>query len=127
MKIEYKKTFLQKFFGALGVNTTLFLLLVTFIVAMIYIDYSHENYFEATVYSMVTQQHVSGDKDNVFTTYDYLVNTDNGTMSISPDGLTASQDFGRLKEGKKYKMHTRGYSVPLIGKYPSIIDVTETN
>lgn len=127
MKLKYKKTWYQRFFGVLGPDITLFLLLVVVIGTVIFIDYSHENYFEATVYSLITQQNVSGDKDNVITTYDYLVNTDKGTMLISPDGLTASQDFGRLKEGKKYKMHTRGYSVPLIGKYPSIIDVTETN
>ena len=66
-----------------------------------------------------------GNKDGFTTTYRYLVGTDQGTLEISPDGLMASPCFGTLHEGNTYTMHLRGFSVPIIGLYPYIIEAKE--
>lgn len=92
-------------------------------------NYSHTEETEILVRSLVTQQeiHSSGDKDNnsVSTTYKYLVNTDKGTYCITPEGLYASKCFRSLVENKTYTIITRGYSFPLAGMYPYIIEAYE--
>ena len=92
-----------------------------------YVQYTHENTVTATVQSITTQQHVSGGGENgiVSTSYTYLVGTDKGTMQIQPDGIMSSTAFGLLKKGKKYRLHTRGFSFPLVGMYPYIVDAKE--
>jgi len=79
--------------------------------------------------SLVTQQEIHGegdkDKSSISTTYRYLVNTNIGTFYISPDGLYHSKCFGSLKENKTYDIVVRGYSAPIIGMYPHIIEAYE--
>ena len=82
---------------------------------------------EFTVESITVQQNTSGTDGNVTTEYVYYVNTDNGTYNITPSGIMASKVFGKLKEGKRYKATTRGYSMPLVGEYPYIITAEEVN
>ena len=79
----------------------------------------------ATVQSITPQQSVNGTNGNFITSYTYLVGTDKGTMQIQPDGIMSSTAFGRLKEGKTYSLHTRGFSFPLFGLYPYIVDAKE--
>lgn len=92
-------------------------------------NYSHTEKIEILVKSLVTQQeiHGSGDKDNntISTTYKYLVNTNKGTYCITPEGLYSSKCFGSLEENKTYVIITRGYSFPLVGMYPYIIEAYE--
>ena len=92
-------------------------------------NYTHTEETEILVRSLVTQQeiHGSGDKDNntISTTYKYLVNTDKGTYCITPSGLYHSNCFGNLEENKTYQIKTRGYSFPLVGMYPYIIEAHE--
>ena len=92
-----------------------------------YVQYTHESTVTATVQSITTQQHISGGGEYgvVSTSYTYLVGTDKGTMKIRPDGIMSSSAFGNLKEGKKYRLHTRGFSFPLVGMYPYIVDAKE--
>lgn len=90
-----------------------------------YAQYTHEETVKATVCSIAVQQHVIGDGDGIGTSYIYIVATDKGTMQITPKGLMASPSFGRLKEGCSYRLRTRGFSFPLIGMYPFIIDAKE--
>ena len=92
-------------------------------------NYNHVEKTETLVISIEKQQHIhsSGDRDNnsVSTTYKYLVNTDKGTYYITPEGLYWSSCFGNLKENKNYSIITRGYSFPLAGMYPYIIEAHE--
>ena len=91
-------------------------------------NYTHTEETEVLVRSLITQQEIrgSGDKDNtISTTYKYLGNTDKGTYRITPEGLYASECFGSLEENKTYTIITRGYSFPLAGMYPYIIDAHE--
>ena len=99
-----------------------FLLIVGISVA---IQYNHEDTVVATVQSITTQQNVSGSAGGVSTSYTYLVGTNKGTMQIEPSGIMSSTAFGTLKEGKTYRLHTRGYSFPLFGLYPFIVDAKE--
>jgi hypothetical protein len=46
-------------------------------------------------------------------------------MQIQPDGIMSSTTFGQLKEGKTYRLHTRGFAFPLFGMYPYIVDAKE--
>jgi hypothetical protein len=46
-------------------------------------------------------------------------------MQIQPDGIMSSTAFGQLKEGRTYRLHTRGFSFPLFGMYPYIVDAKE--
>lgn len=90
-------------------------------------QYTKEDDVTATVHSVTVQQNVSGGAEgSVTTTYSYIVSTDLGTMQIKPDGIFASHVFGRLKEGKTYRLHTRGFSAPVLGVYPYIIDAKES-
>ncbi len=89
------------------------------------VEYGHEDDITAKVITINTQQHTHGDKEGFNTSYKYLVATDKGTLEISPDGLFASRQFGTLKEGETYCFHLHGYSVPLIGLYPFIIEAKE--
>lgn len=88
-------------------------------------QYTKEGVVTATIHSLTTQQEVSGSDGSFTTSYKYLVGTDKGTMQIKPDGIMSSAAFGQLKEGKTYRLHTRGYSFPLIGMYPYIVDAKE--
>lgn len=89
------------------------------------VEYIHEDDITAKVITINTQQHTHGDKEGFSTSYKYLVATDKGTLEISPDGLFSSRQFGTLQEGMIYCFHLRGYSVPLIGLYPFIIEANK--
>lgn len=91
------------------------------------LEFTHQETKTAKVLSINTQQRTQGDKDGFTTTYSYLVSTDEGVFEISPDGLMASPYFGTLKEGSYYVISLRGFSFPIIGLYPYIIDVKELN
>ena len=101
------------------------MLFVLFAGALTALEYTHDDTVTATVTSVYTQQQVNGVDGNISTSYTYLVGTDRGTMTIEPSGIMSSQVFGTLKEGKAYVIHTRGYSFPLLGLYPYIIDAKE--
>ena len=108
-----------------GCNAILGLAALGVIVFGCYAQYTHEETVTATVYSITTQQNVMGGSDGFYTTYTYLVGTDKGTLAIQPSSIMASTVFGRLKEGCSYRLRTRGFSLPLIGMYPYIIDAKE--
>lgn len=108
-----------------GCNAILVLAALGLIVFGCYAQYTHEETVTATVQSITTQQRVNGTDGNVSTSYTYLVGTDKGTMQIRPDGIMSSTAFGQLKEGKRYRIHTRGYSFPVIGVYPYIINAKD--
>ena len=91
-------------------------------VIIIGIQYSKEDIVVATVKSITIQQNISGADGNVGTSYVYLIGTDKGIMQIEPGGVISSKVFGQLKEGNTYRMHIRGYSFPLVGCYPYIVD-----
>lgn len=101
------------------------IMIVVFIISsviIIGIQYSKEDTVVATVKSITIQQNISGADGNVGTSYVYLIGTDKGIMQIEPGGIMSSKVFGQLKEGNTYRMHTRGYSFPLVGCYPYIVD-----
>ena len=125
--MKYKGQLRGKFFKAIGCNGLLLIVFLLIVGISVAIQYTHEDTFVATVQSITTQQNVSGGgKDgNVSTSYTYLVGTDKGTMQIEPSGIMSSTVFGALKEGKTYRLHTRGYSFPLFGLYPFIVDAKE--
>ena len=106
---------------------SIMLVFVVLVGVSVAIQYTHEDTVVATVKSITTQQNVSGGGDGggVSTSYTYLVSTDKGTMQIEPSGIMSSTAFGTLKEGKTYRLHTRGYSFPLFGLYPYIVDAKE--
>lgn len=96
---------------------------VVVIIAVVgYSWYNETNSFDAIVYSVNVQQHTQGDKEGFRTSYSYIVGTSRGTYSISPDGIFASSNFGTLQKDSIYHFFTRGYSIPLIGVYPYIIN-----
>lgn len=100
-------------------------MIVVFIISSVIItgiQYSKEDTVVATVKSITIQQNISGADGNVGTSYVYLIGTDKGIMQIEPDGVMSSKVFGQLKEGNTYRLHTRGYSFPLVGFYPYIVD-----
>ena len=100
----------------IGFNGFCLLVFVLVVGVSTYVQYTKEDTVTATVQSIITQQRVSGTDGNVSTSYTYLVGTDKGTMQIQPDGIM------RLEEGKTYRLHTRGFSFPLFGMYPYIVD-----
>ena len=108
-----------------GCQAVLVVAVLGLIAWVCYAQYTHEETVKATVCSITVQQHVMGDGDGIGTLYIYIVATDKGTMQITPKGLMASPSFGRLKEGGHYLLRTRGFSLPLIGLYPYIIDAKE--
>ena len=110
-----------------GPLTLLIAILIAIVVLFNVYQYNVKNTVTTTVHTVITQQHVSGSEGDIYTSYTYLVTTDQGTFTINPDGLFASKAFGTIKEGKKYTFLTRGKSIPLIGIYPSIIEAKETN
>ena len=109
----------------LGCNAILVLAALGLIVFGCYAQYTHEETVTATVCSITVQQQVSGDKDGFLTLYKYIVSTDKGVMQIQPNGIMSSTAFGQLKEGRTYRLHTRGFSFPLFGMYPYIVDAKE--
>ena len=125
--MKYKGQLRGKFFKAIGCNGLLFIAFLLIVGISIAIQYTHEDTVVATIQSITTQQNVSGGSKNsgVSTSYTYLVGTDKGTMQIEPSGIMSSTVFGSLKEGKTYQLHTRGYSFPLLGFYPYIVDAKE--
>lgn len=125
--MKYKGKLRGKFFKAIGFNGCLLIVFLLIVGISVYVQYVKEETVIATVKSITTQQNVSGGGDTgVSTTYTYLVGTDKGTYEIRPDGIFSSASFGTLEEGKQYRLHTRGYSFPLIGMYPYIVDVEKT-
>lgn len=106
-------------------KNVLILSLVVLCIGGLAAQYTKESHETAKVYSVVEQQEVSGNKDGFNTHYEYLVNTDKGTMRISPSGVYASSAFGTLKEGKEYEFFLRGYNIPFLGMYPNIITARE--
>lgn len=84
--------------------------------------YTHEETHTITVYSINQRMHVYGSDGDTYSSYEYLVSTDKGVFKIDPNGIFHSSMFGRLEVGKTYTVKTRGYSVPLLGIYPNIID-----
>lgn len=112
----------RRLFSFKGVCAMAFVLIVGTTTVL---EYTHESDMTAKVISINTQQHAQGDKDGFFTSYKYLVATDKGTLEISANGLMASSKFGTLQEGKTYRFHLRGYSIPFIGLYPYIIEAKE--
>ena len=124
--MKYKGQLRGKFFKTIGFNGCLLIVFLLIVGISVYVQYVEENTVVATVQSITTQQNVSGGGDGgVSTSYTYLVGTDKGTMRIEPSGIMSSTAFGTLKEGKTYRLHTRGYSFPLLGLYPFIIDAKE--
>ena len=117
---EFRKRHWRKFFT----NPNVIILFVFVVIdgTLTAFEFTHESDMTATVVSINTQQRTTGDKDGFTTTYSYLVATDCGTLEISPNGIMASSKFGTLQEGKRYTFHLRGFSLPLIGLYPYIID-----
>ena len=109
----------------IGFNGFCLLVFIVLVGVSTYVQYTKEGTVTATVQSITTQQSVNGTDGNVSTSYTYLVGTDKGTMQIQPDGIMASTVFGQLKEGKTYRLHTRGFSFPLFGMYPYIVDAKE--
>ena len=109
----------------IGFNGFCLLVFIVLVGVGTYVQYTKEDTVTATVQSITTQQSVSGTDGNVITSYTYLVGTDKGTMQIQPDGIMSSTAFGQLKEGRTYRLHTRGYSFPLFGLYPFIVDAKE--
>ena len=109
------------------INMSIMLVFIILVGISVTIQYTHEDTVVATVQSITTQQKVSGGGKGggVSTSYTYLVCTDKGTMQIEPSGIMSSTAFGALKEGKTYRLHTRGYSFPLLGLYPFIVDAKE--
>ena len=104
-------------------NVILGCLLLGCIVGCIVAQYAHEETHDVTIRNITEQQHISGrSEDNgVSTYYTYIVSTDQGVFSIKPSGLFASSEFGSLKIGERYRIHTRGFSFQLLGMYPYII------
>lgn len=102
--------------------------LIVLIAMSTVVQYNHSGVYEATVYRVTEQQHVSGSSgengSDVSTSYRYMVSTDVGVFEIRPDGLFAANCFGSLEEGGRYRFTTRGFSVPLMGMYPYIITAT---
>ena len=94
------------------------------VACLIKCSYDHTESFDAKVYSVNVQQNTHGDKDGFSTSYSYIVGTSKGTYSISPGGFFSSSDFGTLEKDSTYHFFTRGYSLPLIGVYPYIIEAT---
>ena len=112
----------RSFFGMIGFNEFCLLVSIVLVGVSTYVQYTKEDTVTATVHSITTQQRVNGTDGNVSTSYSYLVGTSKGTMKIQPDGIMSSTAFGRLEEGKTYRLHTRGFSFPLFGMYPYIVD-----
>ena len=125
--MKYKGQLRGKFFKVIGFNGCLLIVFLLIVGISVYVQYVKENTVVATVQSITTQQNVSGggEGSGVSTSYTYLVGTDKGTMQIEPSGIMSSTAFGTLKEGKTYRLHTRGYSFPLLGLYPFIVDAKE--
>ena len=125
--MKYKGQLRGKFFKAIGFNGCLLIVFLLIVGISVAIQYTHEDTVVATVQSITTQQNVigGGDGGGVSTSYTYLIGTDKGTMQIEPSGIMSSTAFGTLKEGKTYRLHTRGYSFPLFGLYPFIVDAKE--
>ena len=125
--MKYKGQLRGKFFKAIGFNGCLLIVFLLIVGIATYVQYVKEETVVATVKSITTQQNVSGGGDGggVSTSYTYLVGTDKGTMQIEPSGIMSSTAFGGLQEGKTYRLHTRGYSFPLFGLYPYIVDAKE--
>ena len=115
----------RSFFGMIGFNGFCLLVFIVLVGVSTYVQYTKEDTVTATVQSITTQQSVSGTDGNIITSYTYLVGTDKGTMQIQPDGIMSSTAFGQLKEGRTYRLHTRGFSFPLFGMYPYIVDAKE--
>lgn len=112
-------------------NKKILILLIGLFVILLflfgYAQYTKEDSYTVTVRSITVQQNVSGSKESVTTTYHYIVSTDKGLFEIEPAGIMASPHFGTLKEGKTYNINTRGYTVPIIGLYPYIIEAEIVN
>ena len=125
--MKYKGQLRGKFFKAIGFNGCLLIVFLLIVGIATYVQYVKEETVVATVKSITTQQNVSGGGDGggVSTSYTYLVGTDKGTMQIEPSGIMSSTATGGLQEGKTYRLHTRGYSFPLFGLYPYIVDAKE--
>lgn len=125
--MKYKGQLRGKFFKVIGFNGCLLIVFLLIIGIATYVQYVKEETVIATVKSITTQQNVSGggNGSGVSTSYTYLVGTDKGTMQIEPNGIMSSTAFGGLQEGKTYRLHTRGYSFPLFGLYPYIVDAKE--
>ena len=94
------------------------LVFVLVIAAMIAIPYTHET--TETIKVLTLKDKVTGTDGS--TTTQYLVITDQGTYRIEPDGPFYSKCFGQLKEGETYTVRLRGYSFPVLGVYPYIIE-----
>ena len=109
----------------IGFNGFCLLVFIVLVGVSAYVQYTKEDTVTATVQSITTQQSVNGTDGNFITSYTYLVGTDKGTMQIQPDGIMSSTAFGQLKEGRTYRLHTRGFSFPLFGMYPYIVDAKE--
>jgi len=83
--------------------------------------YQATDEFDAKVCSINVQQKINGRESGVNTTYSYIIGTNRGIYTISPDGIFASKHFGTLEKDSTYHFFTRGISIPLIGIYPHII------
>ena len=115
----------KSFFGRIGCEGLVLLVFAALVGICTAVQYAKENTVTATVQSITTQQNVDGYEGSVSTSYTYLVGTDKGTMQIQPGGIMSSSAFGQLKERKTYRLHTRGFSIPVIGVYPYIVDAEE--
>lgn len=98
--------------------------LALIVISIKVVQYNMENTIIATVISITEQQRIRGSEGSVSTSYMYLVSTDKGLMYISPSGIMASTVFGNLKEGGRYRLHTRGFAFHILGIYPHIVDAT---
>ena len=80
-------------------------------------EYTTINETTSVCRKLTTEQHIN----EGYTTYTYLVTTDDGVFEITNKGLFSSPDFGKIEEGKQYTFKTRGVSFPILGVYPFII------
>lgn len=99
-----------------GKATISFLLAGLFVLGGV-LEYTTINETTSVCRKLTTEQHIN----EGYTTYTYLVTTDDGVFEITNKGLFSSPDFGKIEEGKEYTFKTRGVSCPILGVYPFII------
>jgi len=100
-----------------------------FIVAFDTADAMSINYVEATVKDLVSQQNISGSKDNMTTNFRYIVITDKETFIVENSILNGKFDnsnlFFRLEKDKKYKFKVSGFGKGFLTDYRNILSYSQ--
>lgn len=113
-------TYLEKIERRKKIRTFLQIMLCIIVVGIGGIcEYTTINETTSVCKKLITEQHIN----EGYTTYTYLVTTEDGIFEITNKGLFSSPDFGKIEEGEKYTFKTRGVSFPILGVYPYIITV----